>query len=617
VTRDRRLGRLPAVVVRLLLALPVTLVALLGVSTAPAAAHASLTSTTPTQGSQVDAPPTEVVLTFTEEVGLSDRAVRVTDSRGRRVDDGNPSHVGDDDRTVRVGLGSLGKASYTVTWRVVSVDGHPVSGTFAFGVGVPAGTVDEGTAVDPAVSAVRTVTQLLSYTGAVLLIGVAAFLFLLWPAGHTSARMRRLLIGSVLVAGVGAVGSFLVQGPYVAGGDVSGVVDPQLWAETLGASYGRPLLLRILAVGLSVPVLGIWPRLPEDEDAGPGGVAAAGNVMLLAASFSLTGHAAEAQPRLLAETADVVHLAAAGLWLGGLATLFLAYLPDVAGDARPAARSEAVDLLARWSRTAAAAVVLLLVTGTYQAWREVRSLGALTGTSYGRLLLLKLVVVAGVLAVAAVSRSVVLRVTGSAAGPGDPVTGGRVPRALTLVRSSVAPRPGSASSGGPPSSGGSPPSGGGGSEIADPVPTIGRLRRTVAAETALGVVVLAVTSVLGATPPARTTYGPPFSASVQGRDTEGFPIRVDLDVAPTRVGPQTVRLRAFTPTDEPLPFTSATGQLTGVDGGPVRLSFIPIKDGEGVATNVVVPSAGRWTLTVQIFTTETTAYAARTAYTVR
>jgi copper transport protein len=315
-------------------------------------------------------------------------------------------------------------------------------------------------------------------------------------------------------------------------------------------------------------------------------VAAAGNAVLLAASFSLTGHAAEATPRLLAEAADGIHLAAAGIWLGGLTVLLLAYLPEAAEG--PDA-DDVPDVLARWSRVAMAAVGMLVVTGTYQAWRETRALDALTGTTYGRLLLGKLAVVVTLLVVAAAARTLVTRSV-------------RVP--------ALSGAPADSSSIGASGSTGASPGGSGASALR-------RLRGAVGVEAILGVAVLVVTSFLVATPPARTSYGPPFSASVEGRDAEGTPIKVVLDIDPTKVGLQTVRLHAFSPTGEVLPFASASGELRPEgDAGPVSLTFTPVADGEGVATGVV-PSAGRWKLTVQILTSATTDYAATTAYTVR
>jgi hypothetical protein len=52
------------------------------------------------------------------------------------------------------------------------------------------------------------------------------------------------------------------------------------------------------------------------------------------------------------------------------------------------------------------------------------------------------------------------------------------------------------------------------------------------------------------------------------------------------------------------------------DPAPVRMTFIPVKDGVAIASGVVVPGRGRWTLTVQILTDATTDYAATAPYVV-
>jgi methionine-rich copper-binding protein CopC/putative copper export protein len=338
----------------------------------PASAHAVLESTSPAQGSEVASAPEVVSLQFSEEVSLP-RTLEVTDGQGRRVDAGAPVHPGGNGATVQVRLrpGLLG-GSYTVSWRVVSADGHPVAGTFAFGVGVPAGTVVQQQSVDPAVSGVRALVQLLSCLGVAVILGGSLFLFWLWPAGQASLRMRRLLLVGLITAGVGALGSVVVEGPYVSGLGLPALLDPSLLGETFGSSYGRPLLLRVLAVALSVPVLGIWPRVPDGEDQGPGGVAGVGNAVLLAASFSLTGHASVASPRLLAEIADGVHLVAAGVWLGGLAVLVVAFLPEADAATRAV-------VLPRWSRLAMTAVALLVRVVETEA---VLGIGVLTVTTF-------------------------------------------------------------------------------------------------------------------------------------------------------------------------------------------------------------------------------------------
>jgi copper transport protein len=559
-----------------LLALLTVLVALV-TGVAPASAHAVLEASTPAQGSRLTAPPAVVVLVFSEEVGVSSRAIQVLDARGRRVDLSDAAHSDGDPRALRVGLPpGLPTGSYTVLWRVVSVDGHPVSGTFAFGVGVDAGAPPAAVAVDSAVGAVRAVAQLSAYAGTAVVLGGSVFFFVLWPAGQRRDRLRRVLVTGCAVAGFGALATLLVQGPYVSGGGLGGMVDPRLLVETAGASYGRPLLLRVLAVGLSVPVLGIWPRVSDGEDAGPGAIAAAGNMLLLAASFALTGHAAEASPRLLAEAADAVHLTAAGVWLGGLVVLFAAFLPEA--DA-----GERAEVLPRWSRTAAACVGLLVLTGGYQAWREVRLLGALTGTAYGRLLLIKLAVVVIVLAVATLARLTLSklvptsaqasgRAAGLASGPASDVAAGATARLASLA--------------------------------------------TV--EALLGLVVLGVTSFLVATPPARVTFGPPYSANLQVQDVEGNTLDVVLDVASTRTGVQPMHLQVSTPEGVPASFRSAVVELRGPGDAPAPdVTFSPGPAPGEATARADLPTPGQWSLTVHVLGGPVTDYAAATTYTVR
>lgn len=110
----------------LLLAVPVVLLAVLALGIAPASAHASLDSTSPDQGSELSSVPPAAILVFSEDIGLNGQSLEVADPRGHRVDDGRPRHEGKDNRTVEVTLPpGLGRGSYTVTWRVVSADGHP------------------------------------------------------------------------------------------------------------------------------------------------------------------------------------------------------------------------------------------------------------------------------------------------------------------------------------------------------------------------------------------------------------------------------------------------------------------------------------------------------------
>ncbi|MCT1638408.1 copper resistance CopC family protein [Dietzia cinnamea] len=124
--------------------------ALLGGATAPsvmlapvAAAHSVLISVDPEDGSQLDAAPEQIVLTFNEEVNQNFASVAVTagDDRTNRVA-GEPMVDGE---TVTARVDDLAPGAYTVGYRVTSADGHVVSGSSVFTVaGAEGGAGGEG-----------------------------------------------------------------------------------------------------------------------------------------------------------------------------------------------------------------------------------------------------------------------------------------------------------------------------------------------------------------------------------------------------------------------------------------------------------------------------------------
>lgn len=113
------------------------------VAPGPAAAHDTLLRSSPADGEQLAAAPGEWTLEFSADLLLVGAEAIVLDERGQAVEHGDPVIDGP---AVTIPLGALGEGSYTGHWRVVSSDGHPISGTVVFGVGVPAGAPVTGAA---------------------------------------------------------------------------------------------------------------------------------------------------------------------------------------------------------------------------------------------------------------------------------------------------------------------------------------------------------------------------------------------------------------------------------------------------------------------------------------
>ncbi len=109
----------------------VTLVAalvLLLAGSGPATAHANLVESNPAGGSRIDTAPSEVTLTFSENVGNG--FVAVTAPSGRTVATSNVRTL---DHVLSADVAaSAERGRYTVAYRIVSADGHPISGEITF-----------------------------------------------------------------------------------------------------------------------------------------------------------------------------------------------------------------------------------------------------------------------------------------------------------------------------------------------------------------------------------------------------------------------------------------------------------------------------------------------------
>ncbi len=126
-------------------------------------------------------------------------------------------------------------------------------------------------------------------------------------------------------------------------------------------------------------------------------------VLALGAFPAFTGHAAgEQQLRFVALAADTLHVWAASGWIGGLAlVLYLEWRWRL--EKSGAQESLLPSLVPAFSPVAMACVATLAVTGSYTAWLHVDSFAALVSTTYGRTLSVKLLLVAGVLALGALN----------------------------------------------------------------------------------------------------------------------------------------------------------------------------------------------------------------------
>lgn len=520
-----------------------------------ASAHAVLVSSDPPDGARVATQPAEVRLTFDESVGLIPAADEVISGAGERADTGRPRLTAGGTTIVIPLRPHLPDGTYSATWRVVSADTHIVSGSITFGIGVSPGAgvaapADHTRGIDVAAN----VAQGLGYAGLVALIGVLAAARMMWPWSQRRRRVRVLAWGGWGALLFGTAATFLLQGPRAANGSWSAVARLQDVSVTLGSVFGAELLARTALLFAVAPLL--TARAGRALPGRRGDVLRSAAALVLLAAVAVTGHASVGSDGWLAVPAAIVHLAAMALWLGGLVMLWLVVLPAL----RDGSRTLTEARMRRWSVTAYTCVVCLVVTGEYQAARQISPVQALWTTSYGITVLVKSGLVIAMLAAAALAHR--------------------------LVVSPAAPEP--------------------------TLPAVVRaVRRSARIEACIGAVVLAVTAVLVSEAPARTAFGPPVTiAAPLGGD------QVSVHVSTTRRGPQSITIHVLSPEGRPAPAQSVTATLSSPDVAALNVTMNKTAADGSSWTSVaaVAPLPGTWTLTVNVALDEETAYTTSATY---
>ncbi|MFF8269852.1 copper resistance CopC/CopD family protein [Streptomyces sp. NPDC016562] len=647
-------ARATAVLPRLALVLA-ALLATLFAAAAPATAHAALTASDPKDGAVVATAPAQVTLSFSEQVALGDDSIRVLDPRGKRVDTGELRDMCSG-HTVRYGTAlhaGLPNGTYTVAWQAISADSHPIAGAFTFSIGEPSATdvtLPTAQVGGGPVGIAYGIARYAAYAGFTVLVGGSAFILLCWRRGAAERPLQKLVVRAWVTLTAATLAMLVLRTPYTGSGKFTDAFDLDGLRAVLETKTGASLISRLLLLGaaaLFMAVLfGVFARrLHEAEASGPRsaeevkdvndltfGLAIGGAVVSggIAATWALSEHASTGIQPGLAMPADILHLLAVATWLGGL-TALLVCLHKVPGIEREAVR--------RFSRVAFGSVLVLAVTGVYQSWRQVGSWSALTGTDYGRLLLLKVGLVAVLIGLGYVSRKWTARLADAPAGltktdASEDVSRETGPDVSRETSSDVSreTEPVSVPAGGGPEPDPDPEraaqlarqhaarESARKKQVRDADPDRTGLRRSVLAEAGVAVVLLAVATILTSTEPGRTvereaargataTAVPDRAVKITlpfdtgGQNGKGS-LRLELD--PGRVGANTLHLWADSGDGRPfdLPEVKVAFTLPAKDIGPLPVVPDQAAPGHWTASGVQLPLAGEWRIDVTVRTSD-------------
>ncbi|HEX2070795.1 MAG TPA: copper resistance protein CopC [Thermoleophilaceae bacterium] len=536
-------------------------------------AHVVVEETQPPRGAALDRQPQRVAVTFDEPVESSFGALRVFDASGERVDAGDVERPADDTLAVTLDAG-LPDGAYTVTYRVVSVDAHPVAGGYSFTVGEAGGAsaaavselIESGTG--PVTEVAFGAARAVGYAATALLAGGLAFLLLVWGpgwralagAGERADRAARAferraasLLAVAALAGLLATALGIpLQAATATGESLWSALDAGLIHDVLDTRFGDVWTLRLAVFALLGVLLGRRPvatrRLRRRTFVS---LALGLPCAYLIVAPPLAGHAGAGDDAALLVPLDAIHVAAMSAWVGGVALLLLA-VPAATRALPPQERTRLLAaVVMRFSAVASLAVAALLATGVAQSVLQLDSLADFVDSAFGRAILVKAAVFLALVALGGHNR----RRT--------------QPELQRLAAGEQA---------------------------------LGRaglvFRRVLRAEVALMVAALAVTAALVSYSPSAGAQAGPFSGSA-----DLGPARLELTVDPARAGRNELHIYLFDARsgaqyDRPRRLV-ITARERDLDIGPLELDVRKAGPGHYAVARANLSPAGDWELRVR------------------
>lgn len=405
----------------------------------PASAHTGFESSDPPHGATASAPVDEITLRFTGEAEPAGDGFQVVDPSGAPR---QPDRVANPDEMTWVLSFDepLAGGTVGVRWMVQAPDAHPIDGAFSFVSPAAAGadaaeTGDEAAVEDFLADAsegssgrgeqVAATGRIVGIGGTLLAIGSLLFATVVLRGGpgdlrHVLFWVRRAAAIIVAGAGIRLLGRVLIDSV----GDWSAILDPSAVVGTIGSTTGFAIVLRLLGgvallagcrvqlartsraldpvervrqlvtVGAGTIDEGRDGTAPATDDVrwspGAGGAACLAGVGALLAGYLFDGHTVTEGSRAATAAADVVHVFAAAVWVGGLAML----VSVLRRRHRRGEELRALHLAARFSVVAAASLVAVAASGLILAVTVLDGPSELWSTPWGRLLLAKSALVA-------------------------------------------------------------------------------------------------------------------------------------------------------------------------------------------------------------------------------
>ena len=533
----------------------------------PVHAENSIVSSTPEDGAELTAQPTEIVTTFADPIGTGTSAVLVCDNDP--VTGIGAYEVSSDATSVTIPITQALVGECTVSWIVLNTDGvedgrpsfeftvaegaaaGTPGGTTASGGTVAAGDADTDTAAADATSdsdvqnassvssAPIWLGRVLSIVGLSVLFGSLVLIVAAWPEGPEYVLALRFLRSAWIV---GLVGTFIYVAALsaaVKGNSFGSGFNPGGWFDLFDAGWaGRAAVMRVVfAVACG------WVVLKPERVIDPTtNMLALGIPALAVVTLGLSRTGGSLAP--LGVLASIVHVLAMAVWFGGVILLARVVLAGPGEE-------DLVHAVRGFGRISNPAIIATVVSGLIQLYRQVG--GELFSTGHGRVLLLKTVAVAGMLFVGMTARQ---------------IARAKLTRASELS-----------------------------------IKTADRLRRAFGTEAAIGLVVIALTGWLLMLNPGKV---PDSGGNFAVRETlQDANLELEVFLSPGRIGVNEIRVEVSKPetglSNLILTFYPPDGSGLSPISQPIPLTAAGVAE-SGAGGGIPFMAAGTWRLVVEAAT---------------
>ncbi|EHY9332742.1 TPA: copper resistance protein CopC [Listeria innocua] len=349
-------------------------------------AHAYLENSNPADQSHIKTAPEKVTLVFNEEIEADFPLIEVKDSSGKRVETGKTAVSKKNDHMVEASLPAELKADvYSVSWRVVSADGHAVSGVISFKLGDTKATFQStevpSNAFDLQISSVQ---KAILYIGFSLFIGMLVFGLGLYPrkeqlTAKITTRLKKIIWFALAFLGTALLMQLFVQTSITTGVSISESFQPDKLAAFLTTKTGYIWLSELISWLVLVIFTVIMVR-KNKQWSWFALLTESALIGYLIFAKAQNGHAAASADKIVSITADMLHMIAASVWVGGI--LVLLFVLPKTGKAR--------EVWSRFAIIAIIAVASILVSGLLMAVMNIGQMSNLFTTNYGKILLFKI-----------------------------------------------------------------------------------------------------------------------------------------------------------------------------------------------------------------------------------